>query len=95
MKSSWGRIGLIYLVILIGGIALITFVLRTPQASPEEITLSEVINLSQDKQIETLIVEGEWLYITEKDGTELRSYKGDTSLFEITGLNLDGVDRWY
>jgi len=92
MKSSWGRIGLIYLVILIGGIALITFVLRTPQASPEEITLSEVINLSQDKQIETLIVEGEWLYITEKDGTELRSYKGDTSLFEITGLNLDGVD---
>jgi len=92
MKPRWQRVGLLYLVILIGGIALIAFVLQPSGQAPEEITLSEIIAESQNNQIETLVVEGEWITVTTKDGRELESYKGDTGLFEITGLILDGVD---
>ena len=92
MKPRWQRIGLLYLVILIGGIALIAFALQPSGQKPERIPLSAIITESQNNQIETLIVEGEWITVTTKDGRDLESYKGETSIFEITGLVLDGVD---
>ena len=93
MRPKWRRIGLVYLIVLIGGISLIAFAMRGPQQSPEEISLSEVISKSQNGQIEKLVVDGEWLTITTKSGMELESYKGaDVNVFEITGLMLDGVE---
>jgi cell division protease FtsH len=91
MKPRWRRVSLLYLAILVGGIALIAFALQPSGQSPQEIPLSEVITESQDNQIEELAVEGEWLTVTLKDGTQQKSYKGDTSIFEINGLVLDGV----
>jgi cell division protease FtsH len=92
MKPRWQRVGLLYLAILIGGIALIAFALQPSGQGPEEVPLSEIITESQNDQIATLTVEGEWIMVTTKDGRELESYKGETSIFEITGLDLDGVD---
>ncbi len=92
MKPRWQRVGLLYLAILIGGIALIAFALQPSGQRPEEVTLSTIIAESQNDQIATLIVEGEWITVTTRDGRELESYKGETSIFEITGLVLDGVD---
>ena len=92
MRPRWQRVGLLYLVILIGGIALIAFALQPSGTRPEEVLLSELIQESQNGQIESLIVDGEWITATTKDGRELESYKGETSIFEITGLALDGVD---
>ncbi len=91
MKPRWRRVSLLYLAILVGGIALIAFALQPSGQSPQEIPLSEIISESQNNQIEELVVEGEWITATLKDGTELKSYKGDTSLFDIEGLVLDGV----
>jgi len=92
MKPRWRRIGLVYVIILVAGISLIAFALRGPQQRPEEIPLSEVMTASQSGQVEKLVVEGEWLTVTTRAGVELKSYKGDTSVFEITGLVLDGVE---
>ena len=92
MKPRWRRIGFLYLVILVAGVSLIAFALRGPQQSPQEIPLSEVIEKSQSGQIEKLVVEGEWLTITTRDGVEHDSYKGETSIFDIDTLVLDGVE---
>ncbi len=92
MKPRWRRIGLLYLVILVGGISLITFALRGPQQSPQEIPLSDVIEKSRNGQVEKLVVEGEWLTVTTRDGQEQKSYKGEASIFDIDTLVLDGVE---
>ena len=91
MKPRWRRVGSLYLIILVAGISLIAFALRGPQQNPQEIPLSDVIEKSQNGQLEKLVVEGEWLTITTRDGQEQKSYKGDTSIFDIEALVLDGV----
>jgi len=48
--------------------------------------------MSQDGEIEKIVVQGETLLITTIDGTELKSFKGDTGIFEIPGLNFEGVE---
>ncbi|MDZ4231059.1 MAG: ATP-dependent zinc metalloprotease FtsH, partial [Dehalococcoidales bacterium] len=91
MSSTWKRSGLLYIAILLAGVALVTGLFSTPP-EPAKIPLSEVASMSRSNQIERIVVEDEWLTITTTDGTELKSFKGDTSLFEITGLNLEGVE---
>jgi len=91
MKPSWKRNSLIYIAILLVGLLLLSRLFPTT-AKPVEIPLSEAIAISQDRQIERIVVKGEWLTITTTDGTELESFKGDTSIFEIPGLNLEGVE---
>jgi len=95
MKPRWRRISLIYILIIIAGIALITFVLYTPQQGAEEkLSLSEVINMSQNNAIEKLVIDGEWLVVTPKDGKEFKvniaNFNFD-GLKEI-GLKLDGLE---
>jgi len=91
MGSSWRRSGLVYIIILIAGVALATFLFSGPQ-KPTEVPLSEVITLSNQHQIQKIEVEGQWLYITEEDGTKVRSFVGNTSIFDIKGLDLTGVE---
>ena len=94
MRPWWRRISLVYILIIFGGVALLTFVLRMPQQGAEEIPLSEVIAMSQDKEIDKLVVEGEWLTITASSGTEFKANIGilDYNDLRELGLNLDGVE---
>jgi len=91
MASSWKRSGLVYIVILIVGVAVVTIFFSAPQ-KPAEIPLSEVIIMSQGNKIEKILVEGEWLIITTIEGEEVKSFKGEGSIFEITGLSLGGME---
>jgi len=94
MKPRWRRIGLIYLVVLIGGISLIAFAMRGPQEQVPQPLLSEVIEKSQNGQIEKLVIEGEWMTVTQRDGQEFDVNVGTFNfdgLKEI-GLALDGVE---
>jgi cell division protease FtsH len=91
-KSKIRGISLIYLLIFICGIILVTWVLRTPASVPQEIPISQVVTMSQNDEIKKLVVNGQWLDITAQDGTQLKSYMGDMSLFDITGLKLAGLD---
>ncbi len=91
MKSSWKRSGIIYVVILLIGIFFLSR-LFTTSTGPAEILLSEAIAMSQNGQIEKIVVEGETLLITTTDGTELETFKGATSIFEIPEFNLEGIE---
>jgi len=89
MKPRWRRVSLLYLAILIGGIALIAFALQPSGARPEEVTLGELIALSQGGEVEKYVVEGEWLTVVTTSGNEFKAYKGVDSIYDITGLDLD------
>jgi len=91
MSSIWKRSGFIYLAILVAVVALATYLFSSSQ-KPVEIPLSEAILMSQGNSIEKIVVEGEWMNITTTEGINLRSYKGDTSIFEITGLDLSTIE---
>jgi len=91
MRPSWRRNSLIYIAILLAGIALIAYLV--PAASkPTEVPLSEVIAKSQTGEIEKIVVEDDVLTVTTTDGTELRTFKeANASIYEISGLNLEGI----
>ncbi len=91
MKSSWKRNALIYLAILVAAVALFSYIIPTTN-KPEEIPLSQVITMSQNKEITEISVEEELLAITTVSGEELKSYKESyASIYDVEGLNLEGV----
>ena len=91
MKSSWRRNGLIYIAILLAGIAIISF-LWPGADKPAEVPLSEVIAMSQSGEIEMILVEGDELTITKFDGTEVKTFKESNAIiYDIGGLNLEGI----
>jgi len=82
---------LIYIAILLAAVALFSYLL--PSANkPEEMALSEVIAMSQGKEIVEITVDEDLLLITTVDYTELRAFKeSNASIYEIEGLNLEGI----
>jgi cell division protease FtsH len=91
MKPKARNTGLFYLLLLASIAALVVFIMRVPQPKPEEIPISQVITMSQNDEIDKIAVDGEWLTVYAKDKTELRSYIGYSSIWDITGLELEGV----
>ncbi len=91
MKPSWKRSSLIYIAILLAAVALFSYLL--PSANkPEEVPLSEVIAMSQGKEITEITVEDDLLLITTVDDNKLRAFKeSNASIYEINGLNLEGI----
>ncbi len=92
MKPRWRRIGLLYVIVLIGGIALIAFVMRPSTVGTEEIPLSEVVTMSRSGLIDKLLIEGDLLTVTTMDGARFTSYLGMDSIFDVTGLDLGNID---
>ena len=95
MKPKWRRIGFLYIIILVAGISLITFAMSGPKQSTQNPpTLSDVIEKSQNGQIEKLIIEGELLKVTLRDGSafEVNIANFNFDGLKDIGLNLDGVD---
>jgi len=91
VRPSWKRSSLIYIAILLAAIALFSYLI--PSANkPEEVPLSEVVAMSKGKGIAEIKVEEDMLLVTTLDGTELRAFKeSNASLYEIEGLDLEGV----
>jgi len=91
VKPGWKRNGFIYVAILLAAVALFSYLL--PSANkPEEVPFSDVIAMSQNKEIARIEVEEDALLVTKKDGTELRTFKeSNASIYEIEELNLQGV----
>ena len=91
MKPSWKRSSLIYVAILLAAVALFSYLL--PSANkPEEVPLSEVIAMSQNRKIAEIRVEEDLLLVTTVDDTQVRAFKeSNATIYEIEGLNLEGV----
>jgi cell division protease FtsH len=80
------------MVIIVAAIVLFTVILPSGQ-KPEEIPLSDAIAMSQSGEIDKIVVDGDTLNILATDGTELVAFKEiNTSIYEIEGLSLEGVD---
>jgi cell division protease FtsH len=94
MKPKARNTGLFYLLLLASIGALVVFIMRVPQPKPQEIPISQVITMSQNDEIDKIEVDGEWLTIYAKDKTELRSYIGYSSIWDITSLKLEGMSDY-
>jgi cell division protease FtsH len=91
MKSNWKRNGLIYIFILLAAILFFYF-LMPGSSGPEEVPLSQVITMSQNNEINKINIDGDALLVTTTDGKEYKTYKeANTSIYDIKGLNLNGV----
>ena len=56
MKSNWKRNSLIYITILVAFVVLFAFFLPGGE-SPDEVLLSDVITISQNKEIKEIVVD--------------------------------------
>ncbi len=91
MVMNWKRNIFVYLALLLGAIAIFSYLMPASN-KPEEIPLSKVIAMSQDKSIAEIEVEDTILNITTVGGAKLRSFKeSNASIYDIKELNLEGV----
>lgn len=91
MKLNWKS--LIYIAIILAGIAFFSQYLFASR-EPAEISLDEVITMSQGNEIKELVIDGDMLLVTAVDGTELRAIIGFLNYVDLQDLdlNLQGVD---
>ena len=91
MGSSWKRNIFIYIFIILAAVLIFSIVMPTSK-KPEEIPLSKVIAMSQQKEIAEIEVEEESLLVTTVAGEEMKAFKeSNASIYEIEGLNLEGI----
>ncbi len=91
MRQSWTRNSLIYIAILLAGIALFSYLLPAAD-KPQEVPLSQIVAMSQKKEIAEIKVDEDALLVTTTDGTELRAFKeSNASIYDVKGLDLEGV----
>ena len=92
MRINWKRSAIIYIAIIIATVVFFTLILPGDD-KPKEIPLSQAIAMSQNNEIEKIVVESDTINITTTDGTELVTFKEvNASIYEIEGLNLEGVE---
>ncbi len=92
MRINWKRSAIIYIAIIIATVVFFTLILPGDD-KPEEIPLSQAIDMSQNNEIKKIVVESDTINITAMDGTELVTFKEvNASIYEIEGLNLEGVE---
>ena len=96
MIPKFRRSTLIYIIIIVGVVALLTFFLRTPQQKAEEISISEAIAMShvQAGEIEKMLEEGEWLTITTNSGQEFKTNIGVLNYADLHELGLNPAVKY-
>jgi len=82
MKSNWKRNGLIYVIILLAAVLVFAF-LMPGGSEPEEVSLADAIQMSKNNEIDKVVVDGETLLITTKDGRELETALGYLTLADL------------
>ena len=90
-KSKLPRNGFVYLIIISTVFALILSTANNPFKMSNEISVSETLEMVQEGSIQEIVVEGEKLNITAKDGSKLVSSKEPGSdLIEL--MRNSGID---
>jgi cell division protease FtsH len=88
MGSRWMRNSFVYLMILVAVIAIVVVFFKPTSKSTDTVDLSTVITEAQAGNISKIVVKGDNLEITKKDGTELKSRKeSGASIFTILSDN--------
>ncbi len=95
MKSSWKRNGIIYIIILLAAILFFRFILAPSSSSPEDVPLSQVITMSQNKEINKIEIDEETMIVTTIDGKELETAIGALTIVDLRELGLILPDDGY
>ncbi len=91
MKINWKRSLIVYIAIIAAAVVFFTLILPGDE-EPEEIPLSAVIEMSQNGEIKSIIVDNDTLTITDNDGIEYTSFKEvNASIYEIEGFVFDEI----
>ncbi len=89
--NSKPRNNLVYLLLLVGGIAIVFTLLSGSLGGPQEMPVSQVISLAGRGQVESVKVKGDKLFVTTMSGEEFVSRK-ETGASVIDSLNAAGID---
>jgi cell division protease FtsH len=88
MGSRWMRNSFVYLMILVAVIAIVVVFFKPTSKSTDTVDLSTVITEAQAGNISKIVVKGDDLEVTKKDGTEVKSRKeSGASIFTILSDN--------
>ena len=87
MKPNFKRSGLIYIVILVVAIALFSLLIP-PIEKPTEIPLSEAITMTQNNEIDKIVVDDDTLVLTTTDEEELKTAIGNLTIVDLQELGL-------
>ncbi|MBI2831644.1 MAG: hypothetical protein HYX79_05240 [Chloroflexi bacterium] len=90
---NWKRNGLTYILVLIAGVAFFSFLMPNLN-EPKQVSLGKVKEMSQNNELRKLLIDGDQLLITTRDGTELRTNIPNMNYVDLQelGLDLKGVD---
>ena len=93
MKPAVKRNLFLYIAIIIAIVALFSYILPTTQKA-SEIGLDEAIAMSQNNEIEKLVIDGDELLISARNGTELKANIQGLNYVDLQalGLSLKGID---
>jgi cell division protease FtsH len=92
MKSTWKPSSLIYIILIIAFIVIVAVLVQTPP-KPQEISLTQLATMSQSKEIKAITIDGDQLLVTTISGEKEQAFKETgTSIYDIKGLELTGVD---
>ena len=89
--NSKPRNNLVYLLLVVGGIAIVFTLLSGSLGSPQEMPVSQVISLAGRGQVESVKIKGDKLFVTTMSGEEFVSRK-ETGASVIDSLNAAGID---
>lgn len=101
MKFNWKRTTIAYVVMLLASIAIFAFFLPGTKDQPTEVTQDQLVTLTQNHQIKSIVVEDDLITATTTGGypnavdpsIEIFTYKEYlTSLYDIPGLDLTGIE---
>ncbi|OGO42283.1 MAG: cell division protein FtsH [Chloroflexi bacterium RBG_16_58_8] len=87
MKSSWKRNSIIYVVILLAAILLFSFMMPGTKG-PAEVPLSQVITMSQNKEISKIEINPDTMTVITTDGKELTTAIGSLTIVDLKDLGL-------
>jgi cell division protease FtsH len=92
MKINWKRTIIVYAAIILIAILFTTFILPS-DTKPEEKSLSDVISMSQEEKIKSIVISDNLLTVTDNNDKKYIAYKeSNVSIYEIEGFVLDGVE---
>ena len=95
MFQNWKSSSIIFIALLVAGIVLFSVFFPTAEET-EELSLQETIAMSQNNELEKIVIDGNKLLITTNTGIEMESTIGDyQSVVDLRdlGLNLAGPDN--
>jgi len=92
MKINWKRTIIVYAAIILIAILFSTFILPG-EPKPEEVSLSDVIVMSQEGKIDSIVISENQLTIIDNSEIKYVTYKeSNVSIYEIEGFILEGVE---